>query len=93
MRIFVIELNYYIIREKSFIMLTKGGIVKSSFLFLSQNPSYYGHQVAQELGIENEVSSDKLLEVLQSKIFEEIADKNNLFETYLVSMLYNFLHQ
>ena len=58
-------------------------MVKAAFLFLSQNPAFYAHQLAQELGIDTESSSDQILEALQSKDVEEIADKNNLFETYL----------
>ena len=65
------------------IIFVSGGMVKSPFLFLSQNPSYYAHQLAQELGIETEVSSDQILEALQTKCFDEIADRNSLFETYL----------
>ena len=58
-------------------------MVKAAFLFLSQNPSYYGGQLATELGVGAEASSDQILEILQSKPVEEIADRNNLFETYL----------
>ena len=40
-------------------------MVKAAFLFLSQNPLFYGSQLAKELAVEVDATSDKILEVLQ----------------------------
>jgi hypothetical protein len=61
--------------------LILGGMVKAGFTYLSQNPSYYAQQLTHELGIEGDLSSDQILEILQSKSVEEIADRNNLVST------------
>jgi hypothetical protein len=59
-------------------------MVKAGFTYLSQNPSYYAQQLTHELGIEGDLSSDQILEILQSKSVEEIADRNNLVSTFLI---------
>ena len=55
------------------------------FLFHS-SPVHYAQTYAQEVGCvgkEEVLSSDKILERLQKKTAEELANKNGLFETYL----------